>query len=260
MTGQQNSTRAIASLKANLLVWSGLLALLSLWVLPGLTGCAAPYANSAATADDPVTAYRQLGEAYIQQDNLPRAMSALDRALAIDPQDPGALQAMAMIYQRQGEEALAEHYFSKALALDPNFTRVRNNYAAFLYDQGRTSAACEQLDIATRDTHYANRSRLFANLGRCEWELGDIVSARQNLLRAQQIDSRQPLSYLTLAELEYAQGNLLRARSQLDHYVRLAGPTPAARRLETRMTDTEDVSEAIDTSDLQPRPATPGAP
>ncbi|GEN24139.1 type IV pilus biogenesis/stability protein PilW [Halomonas cupida] len=254
MTGQQSSTRAgIISLKATLLVLSGLL------ILPGLTGCASQHSGPASQASDPVSAYRQLGEAYLQQDNLPRAMSALDRALAIDAADPGALQAMAMVYQRQGEEDLAEHYFSKALALDPNFTRARNNYAAFLYDQGRTSAACEQLEIAARDTHYVNRSRLFANLGRCEWELGDVASARQDLQRAQEMDSRQPLSYLTLAELEYAQGNLLRARSQLDRYVHLAGPTPAARHLERKMTIAGDSSATMGTSDPQPRLATPGA-
>lgn len=249
MARQQSSSRGgLIRLIAPLLV-----------VFVSVSGCALQHNQSAQKASDPVEAYRQLGEAYLQQGNLPRAMTALDRALAIDASDPAALQAMAIVYQRQGEVNLAEQYFDSALSLAPDFTRARNNYASFLYDQGRTQAACEQLEVAVKDMHYTNRSQLYTNLGRCEWELGDVTSARRDLQRAQEIDSHQPLSYLTLAELEYAQGNLLRARSQLDRYVSLAGQTPAARHLKREISIAESSTAATVTSDTQPRPATPGA-
>ncbi|MCG6658548.1 type IV pilus biogenesis/stability protein PilW [Halomonas campisalis] len=195
-----------------------------------LGGCAAQ-GERTGDAAGPAEAYTQLGMAYLERDNLSRAMSALDRALEIAPNSPAALQAMAIVYQRQGEHELADTTFQRALRADPDFTRARNNYAAYLYDRGRTREACEQLEQASRDTQYASRGQLFANLGQCQWELGDAAAARTSLERAQAINPRHPRSYFALAELELSKGNLERAQRQLEGFMRLAGSTPEAQAL-----------------------------
>ena len=46
-----------------------------------------------------------------------------------------------MVYQSTGENALAEAQFQAALQVDPTLSRARNNYAAFLYSQGRFAEA-----------------------------------------------------------------------------------------------------------------------
>ncbi|CAM3347074.1 type IV pilus biogenesis/stability protein PilW [Halomonas lysinitropha] len=199
----------------------------SLW----LTGCATQTNLPGGNGNDAAEAYTRLGVAYLERNNLSRAMNALDRALEIDSQDAEALQAMAMVHQRQGEAELADETFRRAVDADPSFTRARNNYAAFLYDRGRLTEACEQLEQAARDTQYDNRGQLFANLGQCRFEMGDIEAARENLARAQAIAPRRSRSYLLLAELEYAEGNLERAEQQLETYMRLAGPRTEALRL-----------------------------
>lgn len=199
----------------------------SLW----LAGCATQTNLPGGSDNEASDAYTRLGVAYLERDNLPRAMNALDRALEIDPGDAEALQAMAMVHQRQGEAGLADETFRRALEADPSFTRARNNYAAFLYDRGRLDEACEQLELASRDTQYDNRAQLFANLGQCRLEMGDVAAARESLARAQAIAPRRPRSYLLTAELEYAQGNLERAEQQLETYMRLAGPRAEALRL-----------------------------
>ncbi|TFH86992.1 type IV pilus biogenesis/stability protein PilW [Billgrantia azerbaijanica] len=197
----------------------------SLW----LGGCASQ--DVRVEENEPAAAYTRLGLAYLERNNLPRAMAALDRALEHAPSDPEALQAMAVVYQHQGEAELADQAFRRALDADPDFTRARNNYAAFLYDQGRIGAACEQLEHATRDPQYARRAQLFANLGRCRQAQGEFAAARRSLERAQSLDPRYAESHLRLAELELAQGNPARARQQLERYVRLAGDTAEARAL-----------------------------
>ena len=201
----------------------------SLW----LTGCATQSQGLAGSDRDtgPAAAHTQLGIAYLERDNLQRAMGALERALAIDPDAPEALQAMAMVYQRQGERQLADETFRRALSANRDFTRGRNNYAAFLYDQGRIREACEQLELASKDSRYPQRAQLFANLGQCQRELGDIGAARQSLERAQNIDPRSPRSYFTLAELELDASNHERAQEQIETFIRLAGPSPDALRL-----------------------------
>ncbi|MFG6157743.1 type IV pilus biogenesis/stability protein PilW [Halomonas sp. 1390] len=206
---------------------AALMLLGTLW----LSGCATQANSPANDGGDAAEAYTRLGVAYLERDNLPRAMNALDRALEIDPDDAEALQAMAMVHQRQGEGALAGEMFRRAIEADPTLTRTRNNYAAFLYDRGRINEACEQLERASEDTQYANRGQLFANLGQCRLEMGDVTAARQSLARAQAIDPRAARSYLLLAELEAAEGNLERAERQLERYMRLAGPRVEALRL-----------------------------
>lgn len=62
-----------------------------------------------------------------------------DRALEIAPDNAEALQAIALVYQRQGESDLADQHFQRAIDTAPDFTRARNNYAAFLYQEGRGS-------------------------------------------------------------------------------------------------------------------------
>lgn len=200
-----------------------------------LSGCMSQQTTGKITPDpdsaSATVAYTRLGIAYLERNNLSRAIASLDRALEIDPRDAEALQAMALVYRRQGEASLADESFKQALAADPGMTRARNNYAAFLYEEGRVREACEQLERASRDTKYPNRAQLFSNLGQCQRRLGDIEAARQSLTRAQNIDPRQADSYLLLARLEYGQGNYAEAERQLDLYIRLAGSNDAAQSL-----------------------------
>lgn len=196
----------------------------SLW----LAGCAS--SNTASPQANPAAAdaYTQLGVAYLERDNLPRALNALDRALDIVPRHAEALQALALVYQRQGENALANNYFQQAVDAEPDFTRARNNYAAFLYGQGQFDLACEQLETASHDAQYASRSQLFTNLGQCYVALEEFDDARARLQRAQSIDPRNARGYLMLAELEYSQGNYAQAWAPLQSYLQLAEPDQAA--------------------------------
>ena len=193
-----------------------------------LAGCATSSSSPAQAHNDTKDAYTQLGVAYLEQANLPRARSALERALEVDPRHAQALQAMALVYQQQGDVELADTYFQQAIDAEPTFTRARNNYAAFLYQQGQIEAACKQLESAAEDPQYANRAQLFTNLGQCYLALEEFDKARGHLTRAQRIDPRHSRGYLTLAELEVLQGNYMDAWPPLHTYLQLAGPDRAA--------------------------------
>ncbi|WP_336274859.1 type IV pilus biogenesis/stability protein PilW [Vreelandella indica] len=199
----------------------------SLW----LAGCASSSTQTPQANPEAADAYTQLGVAYLERNNLPRALNALDRALEIAPRHAEALQALALVYQRQGERALANDYFQQAVNAEPDYTRARNNYAAFLYGQGNFNAACEQLETASEDAQYANRAQLFTNLGQCYLALEEFDKARARLERAQSIDPRNARGYLMLAELEYSQGRYTQAWAPLQTYLQLAEPDQAALRM-----------------------------
>ena len=193
-----------------------------------LAGCATSDSTSSQAGDGAADAYTQLGVAYLERDNLTRALSALDRALEINPRNAEALQALALVYQQQSENELANRYFQQAINIAPSLTRARNNYAAFLYQQGQFNAACEQLEIASLDAQYAILAQLFTNLGQCYLAADNIDEARKRLLRAVSIDPRSPRGYLLLAELEVSQGNDGQAWEPLQRYLQLAGQDPVA--------------------------------
>lgn len=99
-------------------------------------------------------AYVQLGLGYLQQGLTEQAKAPLGKALALDDQDVDAHAALAVVFQAQGEPALAEAHFRKALLISRGDTRIRNNYGSFLYAQGRFAEAKQMFRLASADTLY----------------------------------------------------------------------------------------------------------
>ncbi|SHE41070.1 type IV pilus assembly protein PilF [Modicisalibacter ilicicola DSM 19980] len=210
----------------------------ALFAVAWLSGCATPTPDGdrqPVDLDQALTLNVTMGIEYMEQGNLARAQSKIDRALEIEPDSPQALHAQALIYQRQGESQMADRFFRRALSIAPDFTRGRNNYAAFLYSRGRIEESCAQLERASQDIKYNNRAQLFTNLGQCQWELGDVSNARASLNRAQAIDPRTARSHLILARIDHAEGNPDRAWEQLQSFIRLAGTTPESLRLAAQL-------------------------
>ena len=81
--------------------------LLAMFVAGCVTNTDSRFARE-ADRDKAVRNYVQLGTAYIGQNNLERARHHLERALELSPDDPGALAAMGLIYNAEGEPELAE--------------------------------------------------------------------------------------------------------------------------------------------------------
>lgn len=154
-----------------------------------MTGCVTTSDSSFARKADSAKAereYVQLGLAYLQQRDFKQAHEYLDRALAINDKSAPALAGYGLLYQSEGESALAEKMFNQALSVDSGFTQGRSYYAAFLYANGRFQAAYDQLTRAVEDTGYAQRSLLFANLAQTALKLGkqdEAVAAYRRALK-----------------------------------------------------------------------------
>jgi len=143
--------------------------------------------------------YVQLATAYIGQGNLDRARNHLDRALELAPDDAGALSAMALLHNSDGEHELAERNFRKALASDRDYTRGRVYYGAFLFGQGRFEEAREQFSSASKDTDYSDRASVFFNLGMTEERLDNTEAAVAAYRRAVEISRGDARSLLALS-------------------------------------------------------------
>lgn len=161
--------------------------------------------------DEARDAYIQLGLGYLQKGETERAKAPLSEALKIDSRSASAHVALALVFQQEGESKSAEKHFRAALASAPNSARILNNYGAFLMEQQRHDEALEYFRKASEDTLYAERSRVFENLGLAYRSLGKTEEAKTSFERALRLNSRQPLALLELAQMEFEAQNFVPA-------------------------------------------------
>lgn len=172
--------------------------------------------NKPASPEKQLQTLVDLGIGYIRNGEYGRAKDNLNRALAIDPNSSRVHNAFGLVFQFEGETKLAEFHFSKAAA-DKTFTRAINNYGAFLYAQGRYQEAIDQLKIAGEDQFYQNRPQVYENLGVAYAQIGDSNNAEASFLRATQLNLTQGRALLELADIRFKEKDYVAAR---DYYRR----------------------------------------
>ncbi|WP_415753312.1 type IV pilus biogenesis/stability protein PilW [Pseudomonas leptonychotis] len=172
--------------------------------------------------DEARDAYTQLGIGYIRQGATERAKVPLKKALELDPSDPDAHAALALVFQIEMEPALADEHYRKALAQRAGDPRLLNNYGSFLYEQQRYQEALERYIEASQDTLYPERSRVFENLGLTSLQLKQREKAKAYFQRSLRLNSRQPRALMEMAQLSYEDKQYVPARGYFESYMALA--------------------------------------
>ncbi len=160
----------------------------------------------------------ELARQYIGERNWADAKRNLKLAYDIDPDNAEVHEAFALVYQSTGEFELAEEHFKTAIKLDKNFSRARNNYAAFLYAQERYSEAEQQLEVVTRDSLYPGRPNAFVNLGLCRLQLFETQEAEEAFMRALTMDRTNAIALLEIAQLRFDRDDFEMAQQYYDTY------------------------------------------
>lgn len=162
----------------------------------------------------------QLARTYLGEGNWEAAKRHLRTAMEIDKRNAEVHEALALVFQNTGELELAEEHFQKALRLDRNFSRARNNYGVFLYQEQRYQDAAEQLERVTEDILYENRRLAFINLGRCYRQLQELDAAERAFRRAWLMDKSSPIGLLELSEIHFLTGQVGQSRQHYEDYRR----------------------------------------
>lgn len=176
-----------------------------------------PKANPKKAAEN----YVKLGLEYIALGKPQSAKWPLTRALELDSTSPQVNAAVAYMYQRDAEPALAEEYFKKALEYDSKYTLGRNNYGMFLYSEKRYDEALTQLKLAADDTLYDKRGAIFNNIGLVYLKLNKMAEAQAAFNKASILDGDNPDNYLSVAEMNLNNQAYDQAKANYDNYVRL---------------------------------------
>jgi len=212
-----------------------------------LTGCVTTNETVFTNQESPELALKkrvELARAYIGQGNWENAKRNLKLAADIDPKNAEVYEAFALVYQSTGELEAAEENFRRALSLNGALSRARNNYAVFLFAQGRFAEAEKELEIVVRDTLYSGRPQAFTNLGLCRIRLKKNDAAIEALERALTMEQRNPLALFNLAELYYERKSFAKAQQFYQAYrkaVRI--PTAGALWLGIRLARSLELSD-----------------
>lgn len=207
---RKSLSKKLASVLAALLVSS----MLSTCVTTTTGGFMADASEERAATD-----YIQLALAYFDNNDMPGARRHVNNALDIDARISDGYMVLAMVFQREGDLDLADSNFRKAITLDQDNSRARNNYAAMLFSQERFRESYEQLERVASDTSYQGRSLVFEGLGRSALRLGRHEEAKAALQRALQLNENLFIAPLELALIYFDQQDYSLARQYYQNYL-----------------------------------------
>ena len=190
--------------------------------------------KSSEGKEQAVNAYVQLAIGYLQ-DGLPeQAKRPLQKALEIDPKNAHVNGTLAYVFQHEMEFELAEQYYLKAIAQERS-SRTLNNYGSFLYERKEYAKAYQQFTEAAKDTMYAERSRVFENLGLTASKLGKSSEAKYYFERSLRLNPEQPRASLELASLLFEQQQYVAAQKNYENFQRFGEHTPQSLVLGIRL-------------------------
>ena len=170
----------------------------------------------------------QLGVGYLRKGNRQRARINLLKALEKNQRSGDAHNALALLLQMEGESALAEEHFKRAIAYEPELTRLRYNYSIFLLAQKRYDDALEQFSITAEDINYERRGHVFFNIGLIAKQQGKVEEAQQAWEKAILLTPDLAGPFLELADIYFTANDYPKAKRYLDRYEGLTRPSPRA--------------------------------
>lgn len=164
-------------------------------------------------------AYSRLGFEYLQSGDTANAKSSFLRSIESDSGYAEAHNGIALAFQLEGDDQLAEQYFRKATALAPSSAMMHNNFGAFLFSKQRYQEACNELARATEDPFYGRRAQAFENLGRCYRLLQRDDAAKHAFKRSLQVSANRPVALVELSEISLQENNLLESEKYFDRFL-----------------------------------------
>ncbi len=168
----------------------------------------------------------QLGTAYLQQGNYPLAKEKLERSLKQNPRDPDVHTSLALMYDRTGDQKLADRHYREALRLAPDKPAVINNYAVYLCKSGRVDEGVERFKAVAASKFYQTPEVALTNAGVCLRSAKRIDEAQASFVSAIKARPNYSEATVQLASLHLERNQVAEARKVVDTYIDAFKPNP----------------------------------
>ena len=152
--------------------------------------CERVIADGKAAPRDMAAAYAVRGNGFRSKRTHDKAIDAYGKAIELDPDNPGFINARGWIYEITGKDDLAVADFNRALQLRPNAPVLYLNRGTIYLRKGALQSALDDFNAAIRlkpDMYYARAYR-----GRVRAMNRDFDGALADFAEAEQIDPKPP--------------------------------------------------------------------
>jgi type IV pilus assembly protein PilF len=177
----------------------------------------------------------ELAAGYYARGNLSVALEEVNLALRADPGYGPAHNVAGLIYMALKEDQLAEQNFLQALRINPQDPDANHNYGSFLCQRKRAAEGIKHFMAAVRNPLYQTPERSYLNAGACARGAGDVPGAEDYLRQALKVAPNYPPALYFLADIAFARGDYLSARTYLVSVTRNMTPTPEVLWLGVRL-------------------------
>jgi len=149
----------------------------------------------------------QIGESYLNDNNIQPAFVEFQKALELNPLDKYSHNALGLIYLMKLEDyPKAIKHFQEALEIDKNFPEAATNLGNTYSQTGQYDKAIQSYKMAIANPQYKNTAKALNNLGMVYYRLSkldDAISAYKEALKRY---SNFPEPYYGLALCYNAKG------------------------------------------------------
>lgn len=199
----------------------------------------------------------QLGMSYLQRHDMQTAKQKLLLAIQEGPTIPEPWYAMAYYLEITGDNAEADQYYQKAIAIAPRNGEAHNNYGTYLCRNGNYTAAISNFMDAVQDPQYLDSASAYENAGLCALKIPDHKLAMSYFARALKQDPNLPTSLIESAQYEYQLKDYAAAKEHLREFLTIAPATDQSRILSAELGQRLGYLKAASTplKALQPLPA-----
>jgi type IV pilus assembly protein PilF len=159
-----------------------------------------------------------LGREYLSRGQFEISLDKLKKAINSDPDYAPAHTVIAVLYERIGEDELAEKHYQEAVKILPDNGDVNNNYGVFLCQKGKAASAEPYFLIATKDPFYRTPQVALSNAGSCELQQGNLDKAERYLRQSLEYDAEFADALLAMADVSFRKRDNFRARAFLQRF------------------------------------------
>jgi type IV pilus assembly protein PilF len=193
-----------------------------------LGACSSGQTKSGKTGEkqNPAEINTQLGIEYMREGMYEFSMEKLKKAIKQNPDYQLAHTSIAILYEKLGEDKLADKHYRKAYHLNRRDSLTLNNYGQYLCRNGRLEEADKMFMAALKDPLYRYPEMVYTNAGICARKRPDIELSDKYFRTALKVNPKYQPALREMIRSSFSQQKYLATRAYLQRLQEEEALTP----------------------------------